>query len=284
MNLVRDENAMTLAARIARSPLGEMRRRLRILRYRRLQRRLAGPRLLRAFAHAYPEAFFVEIGSNDGKQHDHLSQFIASRSWSGIMVEPVPYVFEQLRRNYGSLPLVELENVAIADEDGKMPFFHLREARPEERDALPNWYHGLGSFSRDAILGHRTHIPDIESRLVQIRVPCLTYESLLRRHGVDHVDLLLIDTEGYDWEILRRIDLSADAPTLIVYEHYHLPSDVRQKSRNHLETLGYETMEEGFDTFCIRPGDSRPLTKTWTHLRPAVNGVYAERDRNGRGR
>ncbi|MGH9185268.1 MAG: hypothetical protein ACRD0U_05570, partial [Acidimicrobiales bacterium] len=70
------------------------------VRQRRLARSMAGRRLLRAFAAAYPAAFFIEIGSNDGEQFDHLKPFIRSRSWRGIMIEPVPYVFARLQRNY----------------------------------------------------------------------------------------------------------------------------------------------------------------------------------------
>ena len=79
---------------------------------------VAGPRLLRAFADAYPDAFFVEIGSNDGERSDHLRPFILSRRWSGIMVEPVPYIFERLQRNYGGTDRIVLANLAIADRDG----------------------------------------------------------------------------------------------------------------------------------------------------------------------
>jgi hypothetical protein len=62
-------------------------------RHRRLLARLAGPRLLAAFADAYPEAAFVEIGSNDGEQHDHLRRHIREHRWRGLMVEPVPYFY-----------------------------------------------------------------------------------------------------------------------------------------------------------------------------------------------
>ena len=199
-----------------------VRRFWRATRYRQLVRNLAGPQLLRAFADAYPHAFFVEIGSNDGEQHDHLRPFILSRPWRGIMVEPVPYVFERLRRNYESQGRIELENVAVAEEDGQLPFYYLVEPTQEERETLPDWYDGIGSFSRDAVVGHAAHIPDIESRIVSSEVTALTFESLCRRNRVERVDLLLIDTEGHDWQILRSIDLDQQRPRLVIYEHYHL--------------------------------------------------------------
>lgn len=247
-----------------------LRDRLRRAQYRRLQRRLAGPRLLQVFGEAYPEAFFIEIGSNDGDQHDHLQPLIRARAWTGLMVEPVPYVFERLRRNYGDLERVTLENAAIADRDGQLPFYHLREAGPQERARLPSWYDGIGSLSRANVGSHRRHIPDIDERIVRSDVPCLTFESLCRKHGVEAIDLLLIDTEGYDAQILRSIDFAIRRPRLLVYEHFHLEPDERRGCRTALQARGYETMEEGFDTWCLVTSSDDRVTRAWRGLRPAV--------------
>jgi FkbM family methyltransferase len=253
--------------------IAAVRQRLAELRYRRLLRRLAGPRLLAAFAALYEDAFFIEIGANDGDQHDHLSTIIRSHRWRGVMLEPVPYVFERLRQNYGLVDGVVLENLAIADQEGTLPFWHLRQAADTERDQLPEWYDGIGSFNRDIVIRHARGIPDIEDRLVRTDVVCLTFESLLRRHGVTQVDLIVVDTEGYDWEVIRTIDLAACSPRLLIYEHFHLSDSDRAECRSHLEQAGYATMEEGFDTFCldIRPEDS--LSDLWRRTKPAVAGV-----------
>jgi FkbM family methyltransferase len=254
----------------ARGKAGAARERLRGWR---LARRLAGPRLIRAFADANPSAFFVEIGSNDGEQHDHLRPFILGRDWNGIMVEPVPYVFERLRANYGHVDRVALENVAIGPRDGTLPFYHLVDATEDERRDLPDWYDGIGSFSRDAVLSHRRDIPDVDRRIVAADVQVVTFESLCDRHGADRVDLLLIDTEGYDWEIIRAIDLTARPPQLLVYEHYHLTPDDRAACAEHVRAAGYRTLEEGFDTFCVRDGVDERLARAFDRLRPAVPGV-----------
>ena len=250
-----------------------LRRRWRAAKYRRLKRRLAGPRLLRAFADAYPAAFFVEIGSNDGEQSDHLRPFILSRHWSGIMVEPVPYIFERLQRNYGGTEGIVLANLAIADRDGALPFYYAAAPEDRERESLPDWYDGIGSFSREAVLRHLRDIPDLERRLVRQTVPCLTFESLCREYGVDRLDLVLSDTEGYDAQIVRGIDLSRHHPRLLIYEHYHLPADERAACRAHVERCDYATMEEGFDTFCLDLSVDDRLTRAWRRLRPAVPGV-----------
>jgi FkbM family methyltransferase len=248
-------------------------------RARRIQRRLAGPKLLRAFAEAYPQAFFIEIGSNDGEQHDHLRSFIRARPWSGIMVEPVPYVFERLRANYGDLDRVSLENVAIADRDGEIPFYHLPEATAEEQERMPSWYDGIGSFSREVVLDHARLIPDIAERLVQRNVRALTLGSLCREHGVKNIDLLLIDTEGYDYELIRSIDLNVQRPRLMIYEHYHLDPRDREACRGLVERAGFETMEEGFDTWCLDTHPDDPLTSAWRRTRPGLAGVSVRDER-----
>lgn len=249
-------------------------RRLRAeVRGRRIARRMAGPKLLRAFAGAYPEAFFIEIGANDGVAHDHLSPLVRSHPWRGIMVEPVPFVFERLRRNYKGMDRVTLVNAAIAREDGMLPFYHLAEAGEAEREGLPGWYDAIGSFSRDTVLAHAAEIPDIEHRLVSTHVKCLSFESLCRSHGVERLDVLAIDAEGYDGEIVRGLDLGRRRPRLLVYEHYHLPSAERAACLGLLAGAGYETMEEHFDTFCLDTRSEDSLTRTWRRLRPALPGI-----------
>ncbi len=247
-----------------------------IARWRRwrIERRLAAPKLLRAFARAYPRAFFVEIGSNDGEQHDHLRPLILSRPWRGVMVEPVPYVFERLRRNYaGVADRVELENAAIGPQDGRAPFFHVTEAPAGERAQLPDWYDGIGSLSRETVLSHARKIPGMEERLTATEVPVLSFDTLLARHGGREPDLVAIDAEGCDHEILRSIDLEAHRPRLLVYEHFHLTPEDRFATRARLEAAGWETLEEGFDTWCLQPRADDPLTAFWRRLRPGVPGV-----------
>jgi hypothetical protein len=125
------------------------------------------------------------------------------------------------------------------------------------------------------VLSHAPHVPRIESRLTAAEVECVTLETLLRRSGLDRVDLLVIDTEGYDWEIIRSIDFEAWRPRLLVYEQYHLSPEDRNECRAHLRTVGYETMEEHFDTFCLDSGPDDSLTRLWRRITPAVQGVAA---------
>ena len=248
-------------------------------RHRRRQRRLAGRKIMRAVARARPRAFFLEIGSNDGHQLDHLHETIDAHPWRGVMVEPVGHVFERLERNYGDNPRVELERAAIADRDGTLPFFHLRPVEDPGSEGLPHWYDAIGSFSREHLERHRDLIPDVEERIEAIEVPCLTLDSLCRKHSIGRIDVLQIDTEGHDLRILGQVDLARLRPLLIIYEHYHLSPEEQAASRQRLESHGYLVMEEGFDSWCLdREASETRLIDTWERLRPGRPAVHAEND------
>jgi FkbM family methyltransferase len=189
------------------------------------------------------------------------------------MVEPVPYIFERLRRNYESVPRVILENAAIADHDGEVPFYHLAEPTEEERGSLPDWYDGIGSLDREFLVGHGTKIADIERRIVDEPVSALTFDSLCAKHGVDAVDLVVVDAEGYDREIIRNIDFTRWRPELLIYEHFHLSEDDRAEAAAAMRAAGYDTMEEHFDTLCLARDADPSLRRLWKRLEPAFPGV-----------
>ena len=231
----------------AGSPLGD---RLRGLRGRLPRRPPEQPlgQLIFAYAERNPEAFVVQIGANDGMALDPLRQELIHRRWRGILVEPVPYVFERLQANHGRNPRLILENAAIADVDGTRDLWHL----PRTDDgSVWRWYHALGSFRREVVLKHADVIPDIEQRLIATPVPCLTFESLCRKHGVTRVDVVQSDTEGYDLEILRMIDLKRWHPSLVMFEQCHLDEAERAESAALLGRYGYRHVSDDMDTLGI---------------------------------
>src|SRR6266481_6003650 len=56
------------------------------------------------------DLFFIQIGANDGVSNDPLYKFVIEYGWAGILVEPLPQVFEVLRRNYADKPNLKFLN------------------------------------------------------------------------------------------------------------------------------------------------------------------------------
>jgi FkbM family methyltransferase len=202
-------------------------------------RRDENDRLVALFAEVFPEAFVLQIGANDGVAGDPLADAFSKTHWSGLLVEPVPYLYEALVARYRDRPDVRVERAAISARDGEAPFFRLRSVPGE----TPEWFNQLATLDRAVLLKHGSSIPEIESLLIEERVPTVRLDTLLARHGVSRIDLLVIDTEGHDWEILRGLDFTRLRPVLLMFEHQHLSANDKAAAYALLETQGYECRE-----------------------------------------
>jgi FkbM family methyltransferase len=253
---------------VARPRLFRAVRRTRALATRRAPKDPLGQTIW-AFGQDHPRAFFVQVGANDGDGMDPLRDQITSRRWHGIMIEPVPYIFDRLAERHGADPRLTLVNAAIADEDGHRDLYYLAAA--DDDAPLPDWYDKLGSFQRDVIVKHRPAIPDFDRRLQTASVPCMTFETLCRTHGVTYIDLVQIDTEGYDFEILKLIDLDQLRPVLLMYEHLHFDEATRSACSEYLTSHGYEEVSDAVNTIALRTADlsagHRHLAQVWQRLR-----------------
>jgi FkbM family methyltransferase len=193
----------------------------------------------------------VQVGSNDGVHGDPLHELIEdNRGWRALFIEPIPSIFARLKANYGDAARFAFANVAISDTSGPMRLFGVSErARCELGNSLPFWFDQLGSFNREHIVRHLDGI--LEPYIVELDVEAVTLNEVLRRHGIDRVDLLHCDTEGHDLVVLSSLDFARYRPLLVLYEHRHLSDEDRAKARSMLGSLGYSLREFEGDTLAV---------------------------------
>jgi hypothetical protein len=126
----------------------------------------------------------------------------------------------------------------------------------------PSWFEQIPSLRRDVFMKPVVSLPDIERRLRQATVTAITLPRLIRKHRLDEIDFIHVDTEGYDLEIIRQIDFAAAwAPRFVLYEDKHLSSADRRAARRLLKTAGFRFIRAGIDQFAYRrqaSGVSRP--------------------------
>ncbi|WP_007511888.1 FkbM family methyltransferase [Pseudofrankia saprophytica] len=189
----------------------------------------------------------VQIGANDGEMGDPLHDVIVSYGWRGVLVEPLPHLFTALRNTYRDTPGIACEQTAVGTENGSMTMYTV-PWKPGD----PVWAIGLSSFRRDVILESANLMPDIAERIEEVTVPVMRLDTLLAKHQINHIDLLQIDTEGYDYEILKQIDFSRTwAPRHLIYEACHL-GDSLEKARAILRDAGYQVFPAGYDDYAYR--------------------------------
>jgi FkbM family methyltransferase len=195
-----------------------------------------------------PRVRFVQIGSNDGRTGDPLWTFRRYPNWSGVLVEPVAYLFRRLHANYGGVSdRFTLVEAAVATESGILPFHHLRES-----STLPPGYDQLGSLDERLARSSASGIAADASLLTTSYVRCMTFGELCDRKRIDHFDLLHVDAEGYDGEIVLQVDFDRYSPHIILFEHVHMSRNERTDVRHRLETVGYTLRLLGQDTLAIR--------------------------------
>jgi len=144
-----------------------------------------------------------------------------------------------LAARYRDRPGVKIECAAISARDGEAPLYRLRSIPGQ----TPEWFNQLATLDREVLLKHRSSIPEIDSLLIEERVPTMRPDTLLARHGISRIDLLVIDTEGHDFEILRTLDLARFRPTLLMFEHQHLAESDKEAAYALLKTAGYDFRE-----------------------------------------
>lgn len=225
-------------------------------RVRRLLRR--GPpdkAIARAakFISSRTNGFFVQIGSNDGVTGDPIHGHVMARDWSGVVVEPLPDLFERLEATYRGVPRVRAIRAAVSATSGITTIYRVEGHLADD----PPWADQLASFDREVIMKHSHAVRNLSERVKPVDVPTITWDDLRAIVGPIVIDLLHVDTEGHDYEILRRIDWAAlHAPTAVLYEHKHLSAIDSELSQRMFESAGYSVTVGAGDTFCERrPGN-----------------------------
>ena len=191
---------------------------------------------------------FVKVGANDGVSGDPCGRiFLDNAKWTGILIEPVPYLVTKLTENYHDRERFIVEQVAIGNEAGKTQFFYVDESAIHALPDLPVHYDMLGSFDRQHIVNHLNGI--LEPYVVAVEIEVQTLATVLDRNRVKRIDILQVDTEGYDWEVLKSLDLDRIRPKAIYIEHKHLSAADRESMVTLLETKEFKIFDCGNDFF-----------------------------------
>lgn len=162
---------------------------------------------------------FVLIGANDGMFEDHVYHFVRRYKWRGIAIEPNPMFLTKLRDTYAGRP-VQVFGKAVHATEKSMSLYYV-DQNPE----LPHWIRGVGSFNRQHILEATKTLGDLASSIRTIDVECATVSEIIDQAGFDDIDIFVIDTEGYDAEVVRQIDFARFNPHTIIFEYTHLPPE-----------------------------------------------------------
>jgi FkbM family methyltransferase len=175
-----------------------------------------------------------------------------------VLVEPIKEYFDRLRKNYAMCPDIQFANVAIAESEGIRDFYTLK--LDPTKYGYPEWLAQLSSLKAERmgkLWGKYENYPFpefkkfyLEHRTVE-KVKCITITQLLQQYQIEKLDLLVLDVEGYEFEILKTLDFKTTRPRFIDYERVLLQEN-EPLCRQMLMKQGYVLIDWGQDTFCVR--------------------------------
>lgn len=186
---------------------------------------------------------FVQIGANDGIKNDPLYHRILKFEWKGILVEPDSVNFKKLKENYSHLEGLIFENIGIAPENGEMLFYKIKNITDQE----PGWYDQVGSFDKNTFLKNISYGKGLEHRIISEPLPVIAFDELLEKNHFGTPDLLHLDTEGFDYRILRSIDLGKYPIRMILFESEWMTKPELKEIIRWLRSHHYLVVRNGID-------------------------------------
>lgn len=142
------------------------------------------------------EGFFIEVGANDGFFQSNTAFFEKEMGWTGILIEPSVKGYEKCKINR---PNSICLNYACVSSDYNEEYI-------------------MGDFQSNnpmaSVDGLRSKIKDL------IPVKAITLEKILDKFCNKNIDFLSLDTEGYELNILKGINLEKYRPNYMLIEIY----------------------------------------------------------------
>jgi FkbM family methyltransferase len=155
-------------------------------------------RVAHAILDSPTKAVLFDVGANLGQS---VEQFTRQFAYPQIHVfEPSPKIFAELCKRVGKSPAVALNNLALGSEPGSAQFFE--NSQSEMSSFLQPGADHWGAIAHS------------------IDVPVQTLDGYCSERQIDHIDLLKIDTQGFDLEVLRGANnmLAAKSIAIILVE------------------------------------------------------------------
>jgi FkbM family methyltransferase len=202
----------------------------------------------------------LQVGANDGIHNDPVHRFIKRDNWQGVLLEPQRYVFEKyLSPLYKKTKGITVLNAALDIKDGSKPIYKITVSNSR-------WAHGLTSFNRAVLeeavrsgyverqaIKEGCRLPErMEDYITEEQVECISTESLVKRFTLDKIDWLQIDTEGFDFEIIKMFNIIVTKPEVIVYENLHFSDSLKEECTAYLMNNGYLCKSYGPNTLAMR--------------------------------
>jgi len=183
--------------------------------------------------------FMINIGAMDGVLFDGMSGYADMYNSDVLYVEPMKPHFERLVKHKGGSSNNKFENSAISDYNGtiKMKTIPIEIV---DQGLVHHAFYGMSVIDPTKNgMGSEGDREVVEKYAIDTVVNCITWDTLVKKHNIDHFDVISVDTEGHDYIIFNQIDLNKFKPRLIRLEWCNMSDAEKTNITKKLEDAGY---------------------------------------------
>ncbi len=137
-----------------------------------------------------------------------------------LLVEPVPHNVDAIKENLKEYKNIIIEPVAISNINEKKDFYFVKGNSINK--LKKHWASGIGSFDKNHLISHRSKRFLIEDNDIdKVVIETLRFKDLIKKHSITEIEKIIIDVEGFEYEILSDIDLGEIKINSIMFEYKH---------------------------------------------------------------
>ena len=160
----------------------------------------------------------IIIGAHNGSG---LESLILKQKNKVLLIEPVNYNLQSLKNKFKEKENIIYENAGISDQRNQMKFYCVKESSIKKLGK--EWASGIGSFKKKHLIDHyRKRFQITVNDIEEINVKILTFSDLIKKYNINEIEYLFIDTEGYDYRILKSINFNEIKINKVKFEYKHL--------------------------------------------------------------
>ncbi len=193
---------------------------------------------------------FVEVGAYDGEYVSNTSG-LADVGWKGIYIEPVPQFYKKCKARHTSNKKVNVVNAAAGAAEGSIVLHiggPLSTVMPNMKEKFKKLDWAKSSFKNDETCN----------------VEVMTLSSILEANRVQiGFEVLVIDVEGYEWDVLQGFDINCWLPDMIVIELHDQNDDYFDTREKHISIIDY-----------LDEADYKVIYKDFTNTVYVRNGCF----------
>jgi FkbM family methyltransferase len=184
----------------------------------------------------------VVLGAHSGIHNRDLVE--SYRGKNILLVEPVPYNYEILEKQYANNKNIFICKNGVIDFTKKNNFYFVKKNSIQKLGK--HWASGIGSFDINHILNHNNKRFKIEEDDIEkIEVDFITFDELIQKYSIKQIDKLQIDIEGAEYKVMKSIDYEKININKIFFESKHFDGTFQEgkklaEIKNKLLSSGYK--------------------------------------------